>query len=130
MPDDTRLVLPPVIAHMDGQLCWCGDDVAAWQWIFYYLDAKDRDCFNGFFSGAEIITAYLLDFWGLTGHGGIIDWAWLETPGREALAFLRTFGPAWGRWEWTDQQGGKRGHGPSATEHPNAPEWMKRGSNA
>lgn len=88
--------VPASIEKLCGVFCGCGNPGAVWQVI---LDELAR-CEGGTGkkwpeTGHEYLAAYVVDYAGMTEHGGSVGGAWLTPEGEEALKFLREWGADW-----------------------------------
>lgn len=104
-------MLPDSIRVIAETFCGCGSPEVAWLWIMDYLDACDRQADSRKpTNGPEMIACYLLSHLKMTEHGTSINWCWLTDRGREALKFLKEYGPEWEETqEWVDSTGSSWG---------------------
>lgn len=87
---------PKKILDIKKMFCGCGNPDLAWLAIKNYL--RQREDFHSnkisyeetekLETGKDYILAYLLDYFGLTEHGGSVGGCWLTNDGKEILNYL------------------------------------------
>lgn len=118
-------LLPESIREICECFCGCGSPEVAWQWILdYFTSLESKDFINRWRpgeTGPEYIAVYLMGHLDLTEHGTSVRGCWLTDKGKEALSFLREYGPEWDdKGWWVDSTGCCHGEPP-----PTAPSIRK-----